>query len=373
MKEDESAGILRPLADALISRVIDALCAAGRRALSHVSEHHRRVRQVLRMCRRHLPELIAALSLAGLVTVVHPAELGAVFGRMDWRVALLMVPVVLTSYVLRGLGWWVALRCVDAGLSLARTMAVELAGQLMVTLPLGDLSRVAMARKLSRGKGAGHLTGTIAFQELTFTMMLGLGIAPRAVSHPGVALLALAMTLLHVGIVTTIVWKPAYEWSLRRVERIRVLRRFDRQLREVRPSVVSLLDWRALIPILACQAAAALLSFFLFHLALRGLGIHISYEASTFVLALSYVLGGLSLVPGGIGPFEALLTVLLASNGVPAAAGAAAGLLYRGYNDVLMMVLGAPFAAWIRYHQQPGQPNRRRAERRRTSGRAGAR
>lgn len=357
----------------MINRLVEALASTARKALSHVWRH-RRLRPALLWLRRHIPEVIALVSLAGLVTVVHPSELGRVFGGMDWRIALLMVPVVLASYLLRGFAWWLALRCVDVGLSLARTLIVELAGQLMVTLPLGDLSRVAMARKLSRGKGVGHLTGTIAFQELTFTMMLGLGILPRAVSQPGIALLAILMSLLHIGIVTVIVWKPAYEWSLRRVERIRFLRRFDRQLREVRPSVVSLFDWRALVPILLCQAVAALLSFFLFYLALRGLGIHISYEASTFVLALSYVLAGMSLVPGGIGPFEALLTLLLVTNGVPAAAGAAAGLLYRGYNDILMMLISAPFAAWIRYHHEPKRPKQSGQNvKRRTSGRAAAR
>jgi uncharacterized membrane protein YbhN (UPF0104 family) len=357
----------------LINRLVEALAAAGRRAFSYVWRH-RRLRPALRWLRRHLPESIAVLSLVALVTVVHPSQLASVFGRMDWRVALLMVPVVLTSYLLRGFAWWVALRCVGVRLSMPRTLTVELAGQLMVTLPLGDLSRVAMARKLAQGKGVGHLTGTIAFQELTFTMMLGLGILPRVATRPSIALLAVVMTLLHVAIFTVIVWKPAYHWSLRRVERIRVLRRFDRQMREVRPSVVELFDWRAFVPIMVCQAAAALLSFLLFYLGLRGLGIHISYATSTFVLALSYVIAGMSLVPGGIGPFEAILTVLLVTSGVPAAAGAAAGLLYRGYNDVLMMLVGAPFAAWIRYHHEPERRQSSRQEaKRRTSGRAAAR
>lgn len=335
----------------MINRVVEALVAAARRAFSGLWRQ-RRLRPALSWLRRHLPETIAIAGVIALVAVVNPSKLASAFARMDWRVALLMVPVVLASYLLRGFAWWVALHCIDVGLSLRRTLCVELAGQMMVFLPLGDLSRIAMVRKLWRGKGVGNLTGTIAFQELTFTMMLGLGMLPRIAGKPDLALLVLAMTLLHVGVFTVIVWKPAYHWALTRVERIRMLRRFDSQLRAVRPAVVALFDWRAFVPIVVSQAAAVLLTFLLFNLGLHGLGIHIGYVRSTFILALSYVIAGMSLVPGGIGPFEAILTVLMVANGVPAAAGVAAALLYRGYNDVFMALSGVPFAAWIRYHHE---------------------
>lgn len=345
----------------MINRLVEALAAIARRALSGLWRH-RRLRPALRWLRRHLPEAVALAGIVALIGVVNPAKLATAFGRMDWRIALLMMPVVLVSYLLRGLAWWVALRRIDVRLSLRRTLSVELAGQLMVSLPLGDLSRIALVRRLWRGKGTGNLTGTIAFQELTFTMMLGLGMLPRVAGKPDLALLVVAMTLLHIGIFTVIVWRPAYEWALGRVERIHLLRRFDPQLRAVRPAVLTLFDWRAFIPILVCQAAAVLLSFLLFNLALHRLGIHISYAASTFVLALSYVIAGMSLVPGGIGPFEAILTLLMVANGVPAAAGVAAALLYRGYNDVFMALVGAPFAAWIRYHAEPESRRRRRTK-----------
>jgi uncharacterized membrane protein YbhN (UPF0104 family) len=66
------------------------------------------------------------------------------------------------------------------------------------------------------------------------------------------------------------------------------------------------------------------------------------------VLALSFVIAGISLIPGGVGPFEGLLTVLMIANGVPVSAGAAAGLLFRGFNDILMAGFGAVFLVLIR-------------------------
>ncbi|MBV8527538.1 MAG: flippase-like domain-containing protein, partial [Candidatus Dormibacteraeota bacterium] len=258
----------------MINKLVETLAAAGRRAFSRLWRHQR-LRPALSWVRRHLPETVAVAGIVSLVLVVNPAKLAAAFGRMDWRIALVMMPVAVTSYLLRGLAWWVALRRLAVRLTLRHTLAVELAGQVMVSLPLGDLSRVAMVRKLWKGRGARNLTGSIAFQELTFTLLLGLGILPRVFAKPDIALLLVAMTAAHVGVFTVIAWKPAYEWALARVERIRMLRRFDRQLRAVRPAVIALFDWRALIPIVLCQAVAVLLSYLLFNLGLHSLGIQI--------------------------------------------------------------------------------------------------
>lgn len=101
--------------------------------------------------RHHLPETAAIAGLVALIVAVNPGKLGATFGRMDWRFALVMVPVTLASYLLRGLAWWVALHRIDVRLTLRRTLAIELAGQVMVSLPLGDLTRIAMVRKVWKG------------------------------------------------------------------------------------------------------------------------------------------------------------------------------------------------------------------------------
>ena len=103
------------------------------------------------------------------------------------------------------------------------------------------------------------------------------------------------------------------------------------------------------MPVLVLNVVATLLTYLLFYLALHAIGVtHVSLLAAVFVLALSYVLAGFSFIPGGLGAFEGLLTVLMATNGVPVASGAAAGLLYRAYNDGLMAALGAGVGIWVR-------------------------
>jgi hypothetical protein len=80
------------------------------------------------------------------------------------------------------------------------------------------------------------------------------------------------------------------------------------------------------------------------------------FIAAAFVLALSFVYLRDQPHPRRGGPFEGLLTVLMIANGVPVAAGAAAGLLLRGFSDILMAGVGAVFLVLIRkgrVHERP--------------------
>jgi uncharacterized membrane protein YbhN (UPF0104 family) len=166
-----------------------------------------------------------------------------------------------------------------------------------------------------------------------------------------------------------LVWKPAYNRAIRTVERVRLLRRFDSQLRSIRPAFLELLHARVIVLVVMCNAAAVGLSFFLFYLSLHAIGqSQISMINAAFVLALSHILSGLSLIPGGVGPFEGLVTVLLITSGVPPASGAAAGLLYRGFNDILMAGVGAVFLVLIRRGRIREQPPRLPAPKRSARG-----
>jgi uncharacterized membrane protein YbhN (UPF0104 family) len=117
---------------------------------------------------------------------------------------------------------------------------------------------------------------------------------------------------------------------------------------------VRLCHWRTLLPIIALQAVAAAFSFLLFYLALLAIGLSVSYITAVFALGVAYTFGAVSFLPLGIGAFEGLLTVILLTLGIPAAAGAASALLYRGYNDVLMAVIGAPSFIYVRARQRDG-------------------
>jgi glycosyltransferase 2 family protein len=337
-----------------VNRLVGGIVGAVRSAWGW-AQRRRYIGPASRFLRAHWLETVALVSIVALIVAVDPPRLIHTFARMSWQIALAMIPVAFATYVVRGLAWYVALRHIGSRLSLWRTVAIEIAGQVMVFMPMGDLARVAMARRAGyRRRDAGELAGTIAFQELVFMTFLGFGVLPRVATQRDVALLVLLMTLAHVGIFAILIWKRAYDWAVRTVEKVRFLRRFDKQLRDLRPAFVALFHPRALVPILLCNAVAAGLNFLLFYLALRALGQDsISFVSAAFVLGLSYIVAGLSFIPGGVGAFEGLATVVMIGNGIPPAIGAAVTLLYRGYNDILMAVVGAPVALAVRRLKPP--------------------
>jgi uncharacterized membrane protein YbhN (UPF0104 family) len=331
------------------------------------SQRHRRLGAVARFLRKNVMELVAVGCIVGLVVAVNPASLGGVFRKTNISLLLLMLPVTVGTYLARSLGWWFTLRAVGVKVDLAHATAVELAGQTMVFMPTGDLARIALIKEVTgTRRTAGQLTATIAFGELLFMTMMGLGVLPRVASHPDIALLVVLMVLVHLAVLTVLVWEPGYNWAINLVEKVRALRRFDAQLRAIRPAFIELLHVRVVVPVVACNAVAVFLSYLLFYMALQAIGqTQVGFIAAAFVLALSFVISGISLIPGGVGPFEGLLTVLMIANGVPVAAGAAAGLLFRGFNDILMAGVGAVFLGLIRTGRLRDRP--RRLRRRRTA------
>ena len=308
-----------------------------------------------RLVRRYWAEMFAAVSIIALVVGVNPLKLGHVFGRIDWRIALVMVPVVLVLYLCRGTAWLLALRAVGEHVTFAQTQLIELAGQVMIVLPMGDLARVAMVHNTDRERGVGTLTATVALQELLYMLFVSFGALPRLAQAPSVALIMILTMLAFLSVFVILLWKSAYEWAVRVVEHFKALRRFDKQLHEIRPAFVLLCRPRTLLPIAFFQALAALLSFSLFFLAMRSIGLNsVSYVNAVFVLGVSYTFGAISFLPLGIGAFEGLLTVIMLTLGIPAAVGAATGLIYRGYNDVLMALIGLPAILYVRSRQRAG-------------------
>jgi uncharacterized membrane protein YbhN (UPF0104 family) len=311
---------------------------------------------LVHLLRRYWAELFAVVGLLALIFGVNPLKLGHAFSHISWVLALAMVPVVIALYLCRGTAWFYALRAIGEHVGFAQTQTIELAGQVMIVLPMGDLTRVAMVHDTDRDHGVGAITATVAVQELLYMWMVSLGALPGLVQRHDVALFMLISTLAFAFIFAVILWQPLYERAIRVVEHVRFLRRFDKQLHEIRPAFVTLCQPRHVVPILVYQALAALLSFLLFYFALLAVGVsNVSFITAVFVLGVSYTFAAISFLPLGIGAFEGLLTLIMLTYGIPAATGAAAGLVYRGYNDVLMAAIGGPALLHVRRMQRAGR------------------
>ncbi len=306
-------------------------------------EEHPRLGRPLVWVRGHWVFALAALSLTLLIVFVNPARIAGLFVRADRRDLLLMAPCLVAIYLFKGIGWWVTLHRIGSKVSVRRAIYVMFAGRTLIFLPTGDLARIALLKERGEHRAnAGEIAGTIAFQELVYTGLVGLGVLPRIGDHPELILLVAAMALAHAGIFLILLWKRLYDWAVGVVEHVRLFRRFDQQLRSLRPAFIHMTTPSVLLQVVFWDALAVFPLMLMFNLAILAVaGPKVGLAQTTFAYGLGHILGGLSLLPSGIGAMEAIIAGLLVTQGVPFYAGVAGVILFRAYNDVISALLGA--------------------------------
>lgn len=311
-------------------------------------------RFALRILRENWLWLVAAGGLAALVIAVNPGRLGHVFREVDVRVLLLMVPTTIGIFVVRGVGWWFTLRRIGICLSVWRAIAVVFASKPLVFLPAGDLGRVAVLESTgAQGHDAGEVASTVAFQEMVFLALMAVPLIPAMVVEPPLIPVLLLLIGLCALILVLLLWSPAYERAIALVERIPFLRRFDGELRHIRPAFVRLFELRTVVGVVVFDAIGVALTFFLFELALHAVGVvNVGLLQATFIYSVAYLLSGLTFTPVGIGAYEGIITGFMVLQGVAPSEGAAAALLYRGFNDVFMALLGLVVLVFLRRSQR---------------------
>jgi uncharacterized membrane protein YbhN (UPF0104 family) len=276
------------------------------------------------------------------VIAVGPARLAAILSRADPVPLALMLPCVVALYCVRALAWRVALRRLGMDMGRWRAVRIVFAGEALIFLPGGDLWRTAVVSKaegLHDHRGA--IAASIVFDDIVFMGLFSLALVPalaRARYLAPVVALVLGGELATWGL---LLWSRGYTFMVRVASALPPLHRIADDLAELGPTFRRLASAGTLLRVGGLDALAAIMTFALFGLALaavRTTGVRM--DESAFVLAVAQILGGLTMVPAGLGAYEALLTGLLATVGVAPAAGAAAALLYRGFSDVLVGGLG---------------------------------
>ena len=304
----------------------------------------------------HWLTALALAGIVGLVVAVNPLELFSAVDRVRLPSLLLMAVITITSLAARGLAWRAILLRLGVVVRARDVLRAEFAAQAMVLTPAADLARATLLRRSStstRHKKTSEIAATIVLDELCFMIMLTLAAVPYAIGRRGPSLLVLAVLCGFGIIVATLVFEPVYLFGLHIVEAVKPLRRWDTELRDARYAFVKLLDVRTLGEVAFFDGCAAVLAVLLLYTALAAVGAHnASPVIAGFALAVANVSSGVSLVPLGLGVFEGTVTVLLIANGVSPGQAVAAGLLYRGFNDIFMAGLGAVIAASTRERQR---------------------
>lgn len=289
--------------------------------IGHAGDHH--------ILRRVLPPAIGVAAIAALVLSVDPQAFARAVG--NFRLALL-APLVLVSlayYLFQGMRWHQLLRVIGVRLPMKDTVLINFAGQATSVLPLGELTRAVLVTEAT-GTPFGAVVATVTVQELLYTMVLIVFAVPRLVSIPnalpGVIVALVLVALVFLGLA----WCPAYRWLRLVVSNLPGVRRFLKDVDELHNDVVLLVRNRVTLTglwISALQSACIITALWLVAEALAP-G-QLNWAAAALVFAVSNVAGALSLIPGGIGAYEASVVGLLVGLGLNPGIAAAVALVQR--------------------------------------------
>jgi uncharacterized membrane protein YbhN (UPF0104 family) len=304
----------------------------------------------MRRARRIWLPALGVAALIGIVIAVNPLSLWRVLHGVSAGLLALMLPTVIGVYIFRTLAWWVTLRRIGVRIGVLRALRVMFASRPLTFLPFGELGRVAVLEATGvEGVDAGELIGTVAFQELIFLTLMGLALLPGLVMYPALDAIVGLLLLLELSIVGILFWERGYLRAVAAVERFGLFRRFDGELRRIRTAFLRLFHGPTFVATVALNAAAVTLAFALFLESLHAVGaVRVGFGVAAMAYALAFLLSSLSFIPGSLGAYEGILTVFMAIQGVPPAQGAAAALLYRGFNDLLIAAAGTPLLLPLR-------------------------
>jgi uncharacterized membrane protein YbhN (UPF0104 family) len=248
---------------------------------------------MLSRLRAHWLTTLALIAIVGLVIAVNPRELFTAVDRVRLPALLLMAGVTIASLAARGLAWRSILRRLGVDVPVRQLLRVEFAAQAMVLMPAADLARATLLRRAStsaRHKKTSEIAATIVLDELCFMITLTLAAVPQAIGRRGPSLLVLAVLGGFAVIVATLVFEPVYLLGLRVVESVKPLRRWDRQLRNLRPAFTGLLDARTLGAVAFFDGCAVAFSVLLLCIALIAVGAHSASPVTAgFALAVANV------------------------------------------------------------------------------------
>jgi uncharacterized protein (TIRG00374 family) len=286
--------------------------------------------------RRIVPVVVGLATVLGLVMVIQPSRvLGAIRG-VDLRLVGAAMLLTAVFYTIQGVRWHFLLREAGVRLRLHESTLINLAGQsVTAVLPLGDLTRALFASEAT-GAPFGAAAAAVTVQELTFTSLLVLSATPALIRVPGGWLIT-AVVLGGVVAVLLLLVVPAFYGAVRTLlRRLPLVSRSVDQVDTLRQQTMTLLTRPVALASGVIDLARVALAATAFQLLLLSMGIHRSWWLAVLVVAVAYVGGALSFLPGGIGANEASVIGVLVGFGVPAGQAAAVALLER------IMLTGVP-------------------------------
>lgn len=321
----------------------------------------------------------AALLYLGLASWSDLGEVAAVMRSFPQRAGVLVAALVLAGLALRAVRWHYYTRILDLGVPAVPSVLAFVAGFAFTATP-GKVGEVVKSFLLRRRFGAqvSATAGTLVVERVTDLLAVALlaafglaygGSAGPASGRPGApggtsagstsgvagdlgdltAGWVLALSALAIaGALAFLLHGRLQSVALAATARVPGLRRLALGLPALLDSSRQLLRPAPLAIGLALATAAWSCEALALRVILDALGAEVPWAGAFFAFAVASLLGVLSMLPGGLGGFEASMVVVLGALGVAASEAVAATLLFRLGTLWLVSLLGlAVLGSWM--------------------------
>ncbi len=294
--------------------------------------------------------LLAVIVFTGLSLFGDIGDIGQAFRDFNWWLLVPILLLTIWNYAWRFVKWQLFVRLLEVGpISTGTSLLVFLSGFSMSITPgkVGELIKSVYLRRLT-GAPVNRTSAIVAAERVTdgMAMVILAAIGMTEFSY-GRTLIAILAVVIVVGLV--LLQRPA------------ITRRFIIKLENKRiigkgvPHGLAFLDAseslyrpRILVRAVGLGVISWIGECVAFYLVLVGLGIDGNWKLfliATFVLAVSSLLGGISLLPGGLGVADAsvagMLLVLVDDDQMTRSTAAAATLIIRFSTLWFAVLIGA--------------------------------
>lgn len=288
---------------------------------------------------RYLLGLLVGIGLLFAVSrFINSAAALEKFGAYPWEQLSLILVLSLLYYLLKALRWQFLLRAVDIRLPLRRSLLLYLAGQWFAVTPAGEFVRAYLLTRFGFSFSRG--SAVVVVQVILDFLSLAIIGSISVIWYRELAMVVLPFTaILFLGTLAF-----AYAPSMGTGQRLSVLSRVRSHAgpkwRDFFQHSRQLMGWRCLFIgldfglLTVLVGAAVLLEVSL------GYEIPASLGQSAYIYSISQLVGGLSMLPHGLGAIEGTSVALFHYAGVDTAYAASATVLFRLATVGWGMILG---------------------------------
>jgi uncharacterized protein (TIRG00374 family) len=286
--------------------------------------------------------LFVAFSLL-IAVLVGGAEVLSAIRRVSAVTLLWLLALSLLNYALRVLRWHRLSRRLGVAVPLGRTLLYYVAGFSMTATPgrVGEALRLWMAKRAHGHRYDRMVPLLVADRLFDMLSIILLGLAGAA-AFPQQRWIGVLILTTVMATTVALAWPG---WILRLLLWTFGVfgRRFGRFLASLRRSIrgtARILQGPALMEAMVLSVIGWGAECLAFSMVLHAMGAPISPAAASFVFAIAAAIGGVTLLPGGMGGTEATMVALLSGLGVDLSTSIAATLVIRATTLWFSVALG---------------------------------